>query len=71
MTPADLVRAALADEAVPRAPYAFWTHFPDTDLDAEAIARETVAFARATRQDFVKSMPNGLYAVEDWGVRAD
>ncbi|MGG5809638.1 uroporphyrinogen decarboxylase family protein [Falsiroseomonas sp. CW058] len=67
----DLVRAALAGEATPRPPYAFWTHFPDTDLDPDAIARETVAFARATRQDFVKSMPNGLYAVEDWGIRAD
>jgi uroporphyrinogen decarboxylase len=67
----DLVRAALAGEATPRPPYAFWTHYPDTDLDPDAIARETVAFARATRQDFVKAMPNGLYAVEDWGVRAD
>jgi uroporphyrinogen decarboxylase len=71
MTPADLVRAALAGEAAPRPPYGFWTHYPETDLDPEAIARETVAFARATRQDFIKSMPNGLYAVEDWGVRAD
>ncbi|MGG5823610.1 uroporphyrinogen decarboxylase family protein [Falsiroseomonas sp. HW251] len=67
----DLVRAALAVEATPRPPYAFWTHYPETDLDPEAIARETVAFARATRQDFVKSMPNGLYVVEDWGVRTD
>ena len=67
----DLVRAALAGEATPRPPYAFWTHYPETDLDADAIARETAAFARATRQDFVKSMPNGLYVVEDWGVRTD
>ncbi|WP_137176465.1 uroporphyrinogen decarboxylase family protein [Roseomonas sp. AR75] len=67
----DLVRAAIAGEATPRPPYAFWTHYPETDLDPDAIARETIAFARATRQDFVKSMPNGLYCVEDWGVRAD
>jgi uroporphyrinogen decarboxylase len=67
----DLIRATLAGEPTPRPPYAFWTHFPDTDLDAEAVAKETIAFARATRQDFVKSMPNGLYAVEDWGIRAD
>jgi uroporphyrinogen decarboxylase len=71
MTPADLVRRTLAGEATPRPPYGFWTHYPETDLDPEAIARETAAFARATRQDFIKSMPNGLYAVEDWGVRAD
>jgi uroporphyrinogen decarboxylase len=67
----DLVRAAIAGEATPRPPYAFWTHYPETDLDPDAIARETIAFARATRQDFVKSMPNGLYCVEDWGVSAD
>jgi uroporphyrinogen decarboxylase len=71
MSPADLVRAALAGDSTGRPPYAFWTHYPDTDLDPEAIARETIAFVRATRQDFVKSMPNGLFAVEDWGVRGD
>lgn len=71
MTPTDLVRATLSGQATPRPAYGFWTHFPETDLDPEAIARETLAFARAMRQDFVKSMPNGLYAVEDWGVRAD
>lgn len=71
MTSADLVRAALAGETVPRPPYAFWTHFPEIDLDPEALARETLGFVRATRADFVKAMPNGLYAVEDWGVRPD
>ena len=71
MTPADLLRATLAGQATPRPAYAFWTHFPGIDLDPEAIARETLSFARATRADLVKSMPNGLYAVEDWGVRAD
>lgn len=71
MTQADLVRAALAREATPRPPYGFWTHYPGIDRDPVAIARETVTFARATRQAFMKSMPNGLYAVEDWGVRAD
>jgi len=71
VTPADRVRAALAGDATPRPPYAFWTHFPDIDLDAEALARATLAFVAVTRADFVKSMPNGLYAVEDWGVRPD
>lgn len=71
MTPSELVRATLAGAATPRPPYGFWTHYPGTDLDPDAIARETVAFARAIRQDFVKAMPNGLYATEDWGVRPD
>jgi len=71
MTPADLVRATLAGASTPRPPFSFWTHFPGTDLDPEALARETIAFTRATGADFVKAMPNGLYAVEDWGIRAD
>lgn len=71
MTPADLVRATLDNETTPRPPYGFWTHYPETDLDPSAIARETAALARATRQDFIKAMPNGLYSVEDWGVRPD
>jgi len=71
MTSADLVRATLAGEATPRPPFSFWTHFPEIDLDPDKLARETVAFIRATGADFVKAMPNGLYAVEDWGIRAD
>ena len=71
MTSADLVRATLAGEATPRPAYSFWTHFPGTDLDPVALAEASAAFARATRIDFVKSMPNGLYCVEDWGVEAD
>ena len=39
MTPADLVQRTLAGEATPRPPYGFWTHYPETDLDPEAIAR--------------------------------
>jgi uroporphyrinogen decarboxylase len=71
MTPADLVRATLAGQAVPHPPCSFWTHFPGTDLEPEALAHETLAFARRTGIDLIKSMPNGLYCVEDWGVVAD
>ena len=71
MKSADLVRATLAQEATARPAYSFWTHFPGTDLDPDALARHSIAFARATRIDLIKSMPNGLYCVEDWGVEAD
>lgn len=71
MTPADLVRATLAGARTPRQPYGFWTHFPGTDLDPVALAQASLAFAQATRMDFIKSMPNGMYAVEDWGVVSD
>jgi len=71
MTPADLIRATLAGERTPRPPYSFWTHFPGTDLDPEALAAASISFAEATRIDLIKAMPNGFYCVEDWGVIAD
>jgi uroporphyrinogen decarboxylase len=71
MNSVDLIRATLALEDTPRMPFSFWTHFPGTDLDPEAIARESARFAREAKVDFIKSMPNGLYCVEDWGVEAD
>ena len=71
MNSADLVRATLARQSTPRPPYGFWTHFPGIDLDPAAVAAESLNFARATRMDFLKSMPNGMYAVEDWGVVSD
>lgn len=67
----DLIRAALHLEKTPRIPFTFWTHFPGTDLDPEAIARASAKFARDAKVDFIKAMPNGLYCVEDWGVEAD
>ena len=65
------VRAALAGEMPDRPPYSFWTHLPGVDLDPLRLADETAAFAARYDVDFVKSMPNGLYCVEDWGVVAD
>jgi len=65
------VRAALRCEAVDRPPYGFWTHLPGIDLDPRRLARETASFAQRYDLDFVKSMPNGLYCVEDWGCVCD
>jgi uroporphyrinogen decarboxylase len=65
------VKAALAGKSVDRPPYAFWTHFPGTDLDPVRLADATIAFAARHDLDFIKSMPNGMYCVEDWGVVVD
>lgn len=65
------VKAALRGEAVDRPPYSFWTHYPMVDLDPDALARETIAFARDLDLDFVKTMPNGQFCTEDWGVVSD
>lgn len=65
------VRAALKGEPLDRLPYAFWTHFPLTDLDPDALAEATIEFARDLDLDFVKTMPNGQFCTEDWGAVSD
>lgn len=71
MNKIERVRAALAGDAVDRLPYGFWTHLPGIDLDPERLAAATAVFARRHDLDFVKSMSNGLYCVEDWGCVCD
>ncbi len=71
MTKLERVRAALRCDAVDRPPYSFWTHLPGIDLDPQRLAEETAAFADRYDLDFIKSMPNGLYCVEDWGCVCD
>jgi uroporphyrinogen decarboxylase len=65
------VRAALRGEPVDRPPYSFWTHLPEIDRNPEKLAFETAEFCARYDLDFIKTMPNGLYAVEDWGCVAD
>jgi uroporphyrinogen decarboxylase len=65
------VRAALRAEPVDRPPYSFWTHLPGIDLDPQRLAWETAAFQVRYDLDFIKSMPNGFYGVEDWGTECD
>lgn len=70
-TKLDRVRAALRCASVDRPPYGFWTHLPGIDLDPQRLAEATAAFASCYDLDFIKSMPNGLYCVEDWGCVCD
>lgn len=65
------VRAALRGEPVDRLPYAFWTHFPLTDLDPDELSAATIDFVRDLDLDFVKTMPNGQFCTEDWGAVSD
>lgn len=71
MNKTERVRAALAGAEVDRPPYGFWTHLPGIDLDPGRLAAETALFAARHDLDFVKSMSNGLYCVEDWGCVCD
>lgn len=71
MTKIERIKAALRGEATDRLPYGFWTHMPDIDHDPQQLAEVTAAFAQRLDLDFVKSMPNGFYCVEDWGCEID
>lgn len=51
--------------------FSFWTHFPNEDLDAERLAQVTAKLQMDFDLDFVKTSPNGMYAVEDFGVEID
>ncbi len=65
------VKKALRGEAVDRIPYSIWTHFPIVDLDAAGLAKSTMAFYREYDLDFVKSMPNGMFSIEDYDCGCD
>ena len=65
------VQRTLAGKDVDRPPYSFWTHFPRCDMNPTEIVSVTVELACRLDLDFVKAMSNGLYALEDWGVRGD
>lgn len=71
MNKLERVRAALRIEPVDRLPYSFWTHFPLTDLDPDALAEATIDFVQELDLDFVKTMPNGQFCTEDWGAVSD
>lgn len=68
---AERIAGALAGQAAGQCPFSFWTHVPDVDLDAEKLAEVTASFAREYDVDFVKTMPNGMYMIEDFGCTID
>ena len=71
MNKPERITATLKGDSVDRPPYSFWTHLPGIDLDPRRLAEESAAFAKRFDVDVVKSMPNGLYCVEDWGCVCD
>ncbi|MEF2074409.1 uroporphyrinogen decarboxylase family protein [Consotaella aegiceratis] len=71
MTYSSLIRNVFGDRAQDGPLFSFWTHFPHCDRDAECLAEATVETQRTFDLDFVKTAPNGMYAVEDYGVCVD
>ena len=71
MTKTERVRAALCGEKTDHIPFSFWTHMAGFDLDPELLAQKTYEFARSHDIDFIKTMNNGMYSVEDFGCTLD
>ena len=71
MTKKERIQAAIRGEKPDKMPYSFWTHMPGTDLDPEAIAQKTYEFYKKYDFDFIKTMNNGMYPIEDLGCTVD
>lgn len=71
MTKKERIQAVIRGEKPDKLPYSFWSHMPGTDLDPEAIAQKTYEFYKKYDFDFVKTMNNGMYAIEDFGCQVD
>lgn len=71
MNSMERMKAVLEGDPVDRIPYSFWSHLPEIDRNAECMAEATVKFASDYNLDFIKTMPNGMYAIEDFGCECD
>lgn len=71
MNKIERIKAAISGEKVDKLPYAFWSHLPGIDLDPEKLAKETYNFYKKYDIDFVKTMNNGMYSIEDFGCKID
>ena len=71
MTKAERIRAAVEGRDVDVVPFSFWSHFPDVDMDPEKLAECTYSFYKTYDVDFIKTMSNGMYSIEDLGCTVD
>ncbi len=69
MTKRERIQACIQGNEVDRPPISFWRHFPKADRHPEQLAQATLQFQQQYDLDFIKLMPNGLYAVLDWGLK--
>lgn len=71
MNKKERIRAAVRGERPDYLPYSFWSHLPGIDLDPVLLAAETYQFFKTYDIDFIKTMNNGMYAIEDFGCKID
>ncbi|MBO7699033.1 MAG: hypothetical protein J6S38_08395 [Erysipelotrichaceae bacterium] len=71
MTKKERIYAAVQGKEVDKLPYAIWTHLPGIDMDPVRLADETYNFFKTYDTDLIKTMNNGMYAIEDFGCEID
>lgn len=71
MNKVERIKATLKGQKADKIPYAFWTHLPGIDLEPQKLAEETYKFFKKYDIDFVKTMNNGMYSIEDFGCTID
>lgn len=65
------LKLAIAGKRQTEIPFSFWTHLPSIDREPELVAAETYRLYQQFDLDFIKTMNNGMYAVEDYGCQID
>lgn len=71
MTKTERIKAAIEGRQTDSIPYAFWTHLPGIDMDPSALADATFDFYKKYDIDFIKTMNNGMYPIEDLSCTID
>lgn len=71
MTKTERIKAAIEGHTCDELPYAIWSHLPGIDLDPVKLAEATYEFFKKYDIDFVKTMNNGMYPIEDFGCEID
>lgn len=71
MTKKERIEAAIKGGDVDRIPFSFWSHFPGVDMDPLKNAEHSFAMYKTYDIDILKTMNNGMYSVEDYGVSVD
>jgi len=67
----DKISAAIQGNNEGEIPYSFWSHFPGIDMDPSTLAEKTFEFYETYDIDFVKTAPNGMFSIEDFGCVCD
>ena len=71
MTKRERIQAAVKGTKPDKLPYSLWTHLPGIDLDPALLAEKTYEFYKTYDVDFIKTMNNGMYPIEDFGCEID